>query len=150
MIEIKRNRITEHIMHILERESFDQYFDYAKELLSKGDPEQILASALKYTLKGELDPTAYRKIKETEGRQREDKVRLFLAKGKVDRYNPRKLVDFIFEETGVEGRKIQDIKIFENFSFFTAPYVEAELILEIFKKNKGSRKSLVERAKAHS
>lgn len=150
MIRMKKQRIAEHIQHIFDRESFDQYLDFATELLEKGGAAEVLASALKYTLKGELEPTAYRKIRETEGKHREEKVRLFLAKGRVDRYTPRKLVDFIYEETGIEGRKIQDIKIFENFSFFTAPFVEAELILEIFKKNKGARKSLVERAKAHS
>jgi len=150
MIQIKKIRITEHIEQIMERSSYDQYLDYAKELLEKGESLNVLASVLKYALKGELEPQAYRSIRETSSAGKDERVRLFLAKGRTDRYTPRKLVDFIFEETGIEGRKVQDIRIFESFSFFTVPYEESEQILEVFKRNKGGRKSLVERAKEHS
>lgn len=75
------------------------------------------------------------------------KQRLFLAKGKQDGFNPRKVLDLIFEESQVDGRFIDDIKILDNFTFFTTKSREADIILDAFRKHGKGRKSLVELAK---
>lgn len=78
---------------------------------------------------------------------RKGTARLFIARGKNDGMDPRKLVDFIQKESGVEQRKIDDVKIFDTFSFFAAPFEEAEKILHSFHKSSGGKRSLVSRAK---
>ncbi len=78
---------------------------------------------------------------------RKGTARLFIAKGRNDNMDPRKLVDFIQKESGVEQRKIDDVKIFDAFSFFAAPFEDAEKILNCFQKNSSSGRSLVSRAK---
>jgi ATP-dependent RNA helicase DeaD len=39
------------------------------------------------------------------------------------------------------------VRVFDKFSFITAPFEEAEIILRAFKKKKTTQKPLVERAK---
>ena len=78
---------------------------------------------------------------------RKGTARLFIARGKNDGMDPRKLVDFIQKESGVDQRKIDDVKIFDTFSFFAAPFEESEKILNCFHKMSGGKRSLVSRAK---
>jgi len=78
---------------------------------------------------------------------RKGTARLFIAKGRDDGLDPRSLVDFIQKETGVEGRKIDDVKLFEAFSFFAVPFEDAEKILHVFQKQSNGRRSLVSKAK---
>jgi ATP-dependent RNA helicase DeaD len=60
--------------------------------------------------------------------------------------DPRKLVDFIQKETGVDQRRIDDVKIFDTFSFFAVPSDDADRVLSAFQQSGGNR-SLVSRAK---
>ncbi len=75
-------------------------------------------------------------------------ARLFIAKGRNDGMDPRKLVDFIQKETNVDQSKIDDVKIFDAFSFFAAPFADAEDILKVFQQNASGNRSLVSRAKS--
>ncbi len=79
--------------------------------------------------------------------ERKGSARLFIAKGRNDAMDPRKLVDFIQKETGVDQRRIDDVKIFDTFSFFAVPSDDAEKVLDAFQQSGGNR-SLVSRAKA--
>jgi ATP-dependent RNA helicase DeaD len=71
---------------------------------------------------------------------------MFIARGKNDGMDPRKLVDFVQKESGVDQRKIDDVKIFDDFSFFAVPFEDAEKVLHAFQKGSNGR-SLVTRAK---
>ncbi len=75
-------------------------------------------------------------------------ARLFIAKGRNDGMDPRKLVDFIQRETNVDQSRIDDVKIFDSFSFFAAPFEDAERVLKVFQQNSSGNRSLVSRAKA--
>jgi ATP-dependent RNA helicase DeaD len=75
-------------------------------------------------------------------------ARLFIAKGRNDGMDPRKLVDFIQKETNIDQSKIDDVKIFDAFSFFAAPFADAEEILKTFQQNASGNRSLVSRAKS--
>lgn len=76
----------------------------------------------------------------------ETAIRLFIAKGKMDDFNARGLVEFIENETGVRQRMINNVKVMEKFSFFTVPQEQSEQIIQHFKK-RGNGRSIVERAK---
>ena len=78
---------------------------------------------------------------------RKGTARLFIAKGRNDNMDPRKLVDFIQHETGIDQRHIDDVKMFDAFSFFAVPFEDAEKVLQVFQKQSGGRRSLVTRAK---
>ena len=49
-----------------------------------------------------------------------------------------------------DDRKIKNVEVFENFSFMSVPFTEAEIILEAFQKDKNGKKPLVEKAKDKS
>lgn len=74
-------------------------------------------------------------------------ARLFFAKGRVDGMTPRQLLDVLKNEAGIESRRIDDIRIMDNFSFFATSSQDAEQILAVFKRNKGAGKPMVERAR---
>lgn len=78
---------------------------------------------------------------------RKGTARMFIAKGRNDGMDPRKLVDFIQKETGMDQRKIDDVKILDAFSFFAVPFEDAEKVLNLFQKQSGGKRSLVTRAK---
>ncbi len=73
-------------------------------------------------------------------------ARLFIARGRNDEMDPRKLVDFIQRETGVDQRRIDDVKIFDTFSFFVVPSDDADRVLTTFQQKASGGRSLVSRA----
>lgn len=140
------------------------------------DPKIALSALLKLAFKDELNIKSYNELRNTEsytknkdfhyddrgitgykgiGRQekrgyidRKGTARLFIAKGKNDGMDARKLVDFIQRETGVDQRKIDDVKVLDGFSFFAAAFEDVEKILHVFQKQSGGgKRSLVSRAK---
>ncbi len=76
-------------------------------------------------------------------------MRLFVAKGRKDNVSPKEILEMISNEANVPGRKIDDIKILDEFSFFTTNKDDGEYILDTFKKlaRKNDQKPLIERAR---
>jgi ATP-dependent RNA helicase DeaD len=70
-----------------------------------------------------------------------------VALGKKDKVSPSKLVKFIIKNTGVKNSAIDQVEVYDNFSFITVPFKEAEIILSIFQKKSGNKKSLIVKAK---
>jgi len=77
------------------------------------------------------------------------KMRLFVAKGRIDNISPRDILQLIADHANVPGRKIDDIRIMDNFSFFTTNPDDGEMILEVFRRQakKDNSKPMVERAR---
>lgn len=75
-------------------------------------------------------------------------TRLFVARGKDDGMNPKKLVDFIADKTNVKRKDITGVAIMEGFSFITVPDQDADTILRSFTNDRSGQKPLITRAKA--
>ncbi len=60
---------------------------------------------------------------------------------------PRVLLEELKNTAGIESRRIDDIRILDNFSFFATNSEDAEQILAVYKRNKGAGKSMVDRAR---
>ncbi|MGL5122908.1 MAG: DEAD/DEAH box helicase [Fusobacteriaceae bacterium] len=75
------------------------------------------------------------------------KVRLFIALGKKDGTTLKTLLDTISSKANVPENKIRNVELYENFSFVSVPFKEAETIIEAFDKERTGRKPLVEKAK---
>lgn len=169
VIESKKNRIKTSLAEIIAEGQFADMKDVAKEILTDHvEAEMVLAALLKMAFKDQLSEKNYSEIGETnfgrKGDFSDDRVsnnrfsdrsyvdskgcaRLFIAKGRMDGFDVRKLVVFIQESTGVNQSRIDDVKILDSFSFFAAPFEDAEKILNAFKKMSDGGKSLVSRAK---
>ena len=175
VIDSKKQRIMSSIVKAIEDGGFSDLEGVAADILaSSSDPKVALAALLKIAFKNELSESSYSEIGDGSAKKRDrdynsydergsggdrggDKrggyvdrkgtARLFIAKGRNDGMDPRKLVDFIQKETGVDQRKIDDAKVFDSFSFFAVPFQDAENILHVFQKSAGGSRSLVSRAK---
>jgi ATP-dependent RNA helicase DeaD len=174
VIDSKKQRIKTSLNEIIAAGNFSDLEEIAGEILQENlDPKVALAALLKLAFKEELNQSNYSEINDSaykknkdffyddrgmsghrpigdQGRgyvDRKGTARLFIAKGRNDNIDPRGLVDFIQRETGVEQRRIDDVKMFDAFSFFAVPFEDAEKILHVFQKQSGGRRSLVTRAK---
>jgi ATP-dependent RNA helicase DeaD len=146
VIKSKKTRITKNIKDIAAAGENSDYLKFAQDLLKEADPETIISSLIKQAFGDELSESSYGRIKNISPDSK-GTTRLFVAKGKIDEMNPRKLLEMIKKISHVDPRKIRDISIFDKFSFVAAPFEEAEMIVRAFMKDKTTRKPLVERAK---
>jgi len=146
IINIKISRIKTELTHILKSENYLKYIKTAQELLEGNEAEDVLAALLKYSFQDKLKRENYNRVKEVPI-DKKRKTRLFVALGKTDGMTPKKLVAFIKQQTEVDERKIEEIKVFDKFSFITVPFKEAEVILTIFRKNNKGKRPIIEKAK---
>ncbi len=76
-------------------------------------------------------------------REREaNMTRLFLNLGKKDRIRPNDIVGAIAGETGISGKNIGGIDIYDNFSFVDVPTRDAEQVINGMKNNTIKGKSV--------
>ena len=61
--------------------------------------------------------------------------------------NAEQIAQFLASETGVDKNGINDIRVFDKFTFITVSPADADTILAAFSKVKGRNKPLVTRAK---
>ena len=122
------------------------YIRLAEELIKNNEAVNVLASCLKYSFSGVLDPDRYREITELKSAPSgKTNVRLFVAQGRIHGFNPKKLIRMISDKTGIRDKLFQDIQMFDNFSFINVPHNEASIIQNRFKQKKG--KPLISMAK---
>lgn len=150
IIEVKKNKIADELDSIIDKDIDKEYFNWAKKLLESNNPTQVIASLLSYSFENTLDPSGYNSISEprkNESRQivMQGKARLFVALGKKDDLNVRKMIELITSRINIKPKQISDIQVMEKFSFITVPFRQAELIIQSFKQ-KGQR-PLITRAK---
>lgn len=172
VVESKKQRIKSSLIEIIADGNFTDLGQIADEILQEiAEPKTAISALLKLAFKDELNVSSYSEINEYSknkdyysddrgmsghrpiGDQRRGYVdrkgtaRLFIAKGRNDNMDPRALVEFIQRETGVDQRHIDDVKMFDDFSFFAVPFGDAEKVLHTFQKRSGGKRSLVTRAK---
>lgn len=153
VIETKKMKVKTEITELMEKDGADDYLELSKELLEEGrEAEKVLASLLAYALKDTLKQNSYREISPITTRGMgsgfgKDMARLFVAKGHMDHMNAEKVAQFVADEAGVDVNTLHDVRVFEKFSFMSAPAMEAEQILVVFGKKKKNGRSLVTRAK---
>ena len=149
IIKAKKKKIYNDLTAILEDEIDAKYHNWAKKLLEDNNPTKIIAPILNYSFEAELNPDSYGEIKEvgSKGTQldQQGKARLFVAIGKRDKINARKLVELIMSKVSIKSKQISEIQVMERFSFITVPFEKAEKIVVSFKKK--GRQPLISHAK---
>ena len=149
VIQAKKFRLMEELNGILAEGNYDNFKDFAKELLNGEQALDLVAALLKHAYDDILDENNYNEISEVK-LEKSGKVRLFIALGRKNAMTPKKLVDYVIKKSKVDDRKIKNVEVFENFSFMSVPFTEAEIILDAFQKEKNGKKPLVEKAKDKS
>ncbi|MFC1763957.1 DEAD/DEAH box helicase [Planctomycetota bacterium] len=138
IIKAKRRKIYHDLAKILKDEIDEKYINWAKKLLEENKPTDILAAVLNYCFEEEINPDTYGEIREIGVRgkplDQQGKTRLFVALGKKDKMNAKKLVDLVLSRVSLKSREISDIQVMDKFSFITVPFEKAEQIIVSFKK----------------
>jgi ATP-dependent RNA helicase DeaD len=149
IITAKKKKIDEELSAILAKDINVEYHNWSKSLLENNDPIKILAAILNHCFEEDLNPNSYNEIREVGSKSRhldkQGKARLFVARGKKDNLNPRKLVDLIMSKASIKSREINDIQVMDNFSFITVPFDKAEEIVVNFKEK--GQKPIIAHAK---
>lgn len=157
IIDAKKKRIADEIQSFISTTNAKEYLDWATELTADNSPENVIAAILKHSFGKTLDKSNYREIRQSSNKgqkrgrtlvEEEGKTRLFIAKGKTSDTTRDILIDFIVDKAGTAKNLIENIEIYDNFSFITVPFAEAEQILKKFKKVRPGRRAIVEKAKA--
>ena len=125
IVSAKRQRIKDEIDRIISEESHRIYEDMAKELLAGHKGEEVLSALLRLSFKSDLEASNYPEIR-TFSVDRKGTARIFIAIGRRDGYDVRKLVRLIKRESGLTDKNINDIKLGDSYSFVSVPYTEAE------------------------
>jgi ATP-dependent RNA helicase DeaD len=150
IIKAKKKKIVSQINDIIadsENKSFDEF---AKEILADNSPEKVIAALLKHSFNNELDESGYNEIQEA-GQASVDntgKNRLFIGMGSRNGMTKKKIVDFITQKAGIKGSIIDGVGVYDDFSFVTVPFKEAEIILNAFKDFKKGKRPMIQKAKA--
>ena len=139
VIEIKKMRIKDDLAEIIENGSYEKYREMAAEMLSGLAPEVALASLLQLAFDNELDESRYPEIRSINV-DRKGTARLFLAVGRADGYDARKLAELLRRECGLPDGKIGDLRVLESYSFVSVPFSEArEAIRRLNDIHRGGR-----------
>lgn len=139
VVQMKRTRIKDDLQEIISNDSFGNYTDVAGELLSQYPPETALAALLKLAFQNELDEANYPEIRSFSV-DRRGTARLFIGIGRNDGYDARRLISLLKKECGLRDKEIDDLRMFDTFSFVTIPFAEAEeSIRRLNRTSRGSR-----------
>ncbi|HPJ92916.1 MAG TPA: DEAD/DEAH box helicase [Deltaproteobacteria bacterium] len=145
VIAAKRARIREEIEQVMRNDDFGNYCGLAAELLETDDAGTVLAACLRRAFVDELDPATYGEIRQINPVSTLTYTQLFVARGRKHGITPQKLVKLIRQHSGVSENLLRDIRIFDDFSYISAPKAEAEEIRKKFGKKRG--RPIISRAK---
>ncbi len=153
IVRAKRARIKRDLFRLVNEEIDNSYLKMATDLLSENDSERVLAALLKYAFHKQLDTSHYHEIGQAKENRvsivdQKGKTRLFIALGRDDGMSEKKLVQFIKSGTKIKRDRIKNIRLFDEYSFVTVPFNDAELILKMFgSKKKPGQRPIIEKAK---
>ena len=130
ILKAKMKKISQDLIYFLNDEIDEKFYNWAKSLLQENDPTEVLATTLFYCFEEELNPDAYNELQGTgpKGKQldQQGKSRLFVALGKKDKLNARKLVELIMSKVSIKSKQISDVQVLDKFSFITVPFEKHE------------------------
>jgi ATP-dependent RNA helicase DeaD len=150
VVSTKTMKLKTEMQSMIDKGQHELYIDLAKELLEdNAEPEVVIAALMRYSLKDTLSEGSYREIGQVQanGAINSNIARLFVARGHEDHMNAEQIAQFLASETGVDKNGINDIRVFDKFTFITVSPADADTILATFSKVKGRNKPLVTRAK---
>lgn len=137
VIAAKRDKVRFKIEQAITDDKIGHYADLAAELLEKGNAPRVLAACMRLAFADELDTSSYGEIRQINPVNSKSRTKLFIARGRKHGITPPKLVKLIRGQTGVSEHLVQDIRIFDDFSYLSAPFAEAAIIQKKFQHKSG-------------
>ena len=146
IIEKRKAQLFADIQAVLDGEKHRENFPLVEQLMEAFDPKLLVSALLRLNYEESFNPETYHQLDEVKI-DTTGKSRLFIALGRKAGMSPRSLVEMLVTEAGIQSRNIDDVRVMDDFSFVTVPYLDAEHILQVFKQKKSGGKSLISKAK---
>ncbi|NLZ53234.1 MAG: ATP-dependent helicase, partial [Thermoanaerobacteraceae bacterium] len=132
--EIKMNLLLGKVKQAIEEGGLAKYIQWVEKLIEEEYNSLDLAAALlKMCHVGEGEPEQLSELENTGGSP--GMARLFINIGRNQKIRARDIVGAIAGETGMPGRLIGTIDIYDNFTFVEVPTEYAADVLRIMKDN---------------
>lgn len=134
--EARLGQFTDSLKDYIENEHLGKYSKIIENLL--GDEYtaiEIAAALMKRSLENDDDEEDVNDINFGDTGAEPGMVRLFINAGKKDNISPRHIVGAIAGETGLSGRLIGAIDVYNNFTFVEVPGESGQEVLQIMKDN---------------
>lgn len=113
--------------------------DFAAELTSGQDANQVLAAVLSVMYGDKLSTKHYGRIsvsKERDFTPRGDQTRIFVSLGKKDGYRAKEIADYFSKLLHIPGRMVDQIDVAQQFSLLSLPVASARKAIELSKSDK--------------
>ncbi|MFW6036036.1 MAG: DEAD/DEAH box helicase [Halothermotrichaceae bacterium] len=134
--EARLEQFIENLTDYIEQKNLGKYIKIIENLLeNKYTSIEIAAALMKKSLEVETDNDEINDINFGDTGAEPGMVRLFINIGKKDKVSPRHIVGAIAGETGLAGKLIGAIDVYNNFTFVEVPRENAQEILQIMKNN---------------
>lgn len=142
IIKIKQQKINTDLDNILEEGVTPLFQEWAKQFTEDHSAEEVLAALFSYCFKNDIDPESYPEIQLSKQKvfksNQGSGARLFISIGKKDRMSKVKLVELISRKAKIQGFLIDDVQVFDSFSFISVPLEMADKVISSF-DNSGER-----------
>lgn len=134
--DAKTDKFKDELMAYIEEEHIAKYTKIIEDLLENENYTsiEIAGALLKMVMKDENKENIQKENFGDTGAE-PGMVRLFVNVGKRDKIGPRHIVAAIAGETGLAGRLIGAIDVYDNFTFVEVPHDNAHEVLKIMKDN---------------
>jgi len=160
LVEDILNRQLESVINNIRKESYvsnELFRQVAQRLIEEIGPTEAVEMLLHTILKEKIDITRYGNIKVKDFSKHSENnstVRLFVALGSSKGLDKKRLVEYISEKTGIEPKNINNVRVFETYSFIDVNEADADIIMRTLNKTTGksgkyskSSKPLVQKAR---
>jgi ATP-dependent RNA helicase DeaD len=147
ILETKVNWIKEEVLNFETNTINPKFRKLANELSQTLGTDNLILSLLQKAYGDDLNVSDYSEIKESSEKfEIKTQTRLFIGLGKKQGMSKRSVVQYIIDNAKTHQSKINNVEVYDNFSYISVPFQEAEFILNIFKKKKKGQKSIIEKA----
>lgn len=128
VLEARVGTLKERIQEFIDDKRFDTYLALVHKLADGAEPIEVAAALLKFQLEG-FGAGEEKTYEDTGGSP--GMVRLFMNVGRQQKINANDIVRAIAEKTGIAGKSISNISIFDKFTFVEVPKEHAEKVIEV-------------------
>jgi ATP-dependent RNA helicase DeaD len=143
LVEDILNRQLESVINNIRKESYvsnELFRQVAQRLIEEIGPTEAVEMLLHILLKEKIDITRYGNIKVKDFSKHSENnstVRLFVALGSSKGLDKKRLVEYISEKTGIEPKNINNVRVFETYSFIDVNEADADIIMRTLNKTTG-------------
>lgn len=138
--EAKTNTFIEKLKGVIEENHLTKYINIIEDMVTDDYATIDIAAALLKLALGDITPEKEEEFSEevidNTGSTEEGMARLFINVGRKDKIRPKDVLGAIAGESGISGKLIGTIDIYDNYTFVEVPKEYAKDVLEAMKNNK--------------